>query len=132
MYKVYVETYFDQCMALSDSKERKLGNKYYPINLFLQTFNYDDWFENKKSTDETRKSDKKESTVTIRKSGKKESVDLSDMPPLEGDQEVKEGKVLKILTPKLLLNRLTILLAQIKAGNNSYKLNSEIRKVLYL
>ena len=27
---------------------------------------------------------------------KKESVDLSDMPPLEGDEEVKECKGLKI------------------------------------
>ena len=33
----------------------------------------------------------------------------------------REGKGIKILTPKKLLTRLTILLAQIKAGNNSYK-----------
>ena len=45
------------------------------------------------------------------------------MPPLEGDEEeVKEGKGLKILTTKKLLTRLPILLAQIKAGCNSYKL----------
>ena len=36
-------------MALSDKKKRKLGNKYDPINLFLETYNYDDWFENKKN-----------------------------------------------------------------------------------
>ena len=48
--------------------------------------------------------------------------------PLEGDQEknadeeeVKEGKVLKIVTPNNLLTRPPILLAQIKAGNNSNK-----------
>ena len=51
-----------------------------------------------------------------------ESVDLSDMPPLEGDEIVKEGKVLKISTPDKLLTRLPILLAQIKAEKNSYKL----------
>ena len=38
------------------------------------------------------------------------------MPPLEGDEEeVKEGKELKILTPNKLLTRLPISLAQIKA-----------------
>ena len=62
------------------------------------------WSKNKESTDE------------------EESVYLSDMPPLEGDEEVKEGKGLKILTPNKLLTRLPILLAQIKAGNNSYRL----------
>ena len=50
------------------------------------------------------------------------------MPPLEGDEEeVKEGKGLKILTGNKLLPRLPVLLAQIKAGNNSYKLKNEIR-----
>ena len=55
------------------------------------------------------------------------------MPPLKGDEEeVREGKGLKILTPKKLLTRLPILLAQIKVGNNSYKLKDEIRQILYL
>ena len=53
------------------------------------------------------------------------------MPPLEGD-EVKEGKGFKNLTPNKLLTRLPILLAQIKAGNSSYKLKIEIRQILYL
>ena len=54
------------------------------------------------------------------------------MPLLEGDEELKEGKGLKILTPNKLLTRLPILPAQIKAGNNSYKLKNEIRQILYL
>ena len=55
------------------------------------------------------------------------------MPPLEGDEEeVKEGKGLKVLTPNKLLTRLSILLAQIKAGKNSYKLKNEVRQILYL
>ena len=63
----------------------------------------------------------------------KNSVDLSDMPPLEDDEEeVKEGIGLKISTPNKLLNRLPILLAQIKAGNNSCKLKNETRQILYL
>ena len=54
--------------------------------------------------------------------------DLSDMPPLEGEEEeVKEEKGLKILTLNKLLTRLPILVAQIKAGNNSNKLKNEIR-----
>ena len=53
------------------------------------------------------------------------------MPPLEGDEEAKEGMGLKILTPNKSLMRLPILLAQIKAGNNLNKLKNEIRKILY-
>ena len=41
------------------------------------------------------------------------------------------GSGLKILTNKQMLNRLPILLAQIQAGNNSNKLESEIRQILY-
>ena len=54
------------------------------------------------------------------------------MPPLEGDEEVKEGKGLKVLTPNKLLTRRPILLAQIKARNTSYKLKKEIRQTLNL
>ena len=42
-------------MAFSDALKRKLGNKYDPTNLFLETYNYDVWFENKESTDEKNK-----------------------------------------------------------------------------
>ena len=54
------------------------------------------------------------------------------MPPLEEDEKVTEGKGLKISTPNKLLTRLPILLGQIKAGNDSCKLNNEIRQILYL
>ena len=37
-----------------------------------------------------------------RKRDKEESVDLSDMAPLEDDEEAKEEKVLKIVTPKII------------------------------
>ena len=53
------------------------------------------------------------------------------MPPLEGDkEEVKEGTGLKILTSNKFLTRLQILLVQ--ARNNSNKLKSEIKQILYL
>ena len=54
------------------------------------------------------------------------------MPSLEDDEEEIKEKKLKILTPKQLLTRLPTLLAQVNAGNNSYKLKNEIRQILYL
>ena len=42
------------------------------------------------------------------------------------------GTGLKILTPNKLLTRFSILLAQIKARNNSKKLENEITQILYL
>ena len=73
---------------------------------------------------------------------------IPPMPPLERDEEKyysapstpllkgvkkREGiKLLQDLTPKKLLTRLAILLAQIKAGNNSNKLKDKIREILYL
>ena len=41
------------------------------------------------------------------------------------EEEVKELKGLKILTPNKLLTRLSVLLAQIKSGDNSYKLKKQ-------
>ena len=54
----------------------------------------------------------------------------------EEDREIlrnmnNEGRGLKILTNKQMLNRLPILLAQIQAGNNSKKLKNELRQILY-
>ena len=46
-------------------------------------------------------------------------------------QNETEGKGLKILTPKQMLQRLPIALAQIKAGNNSESLLNEIRLIVY-
>ena len=43
----------------------------------------------------------------------------------------KEGKGLKIMTPNQLLTRIPILLALKKVGNNSQKLNNEIRRIIY-
>ena len=42
-----------------------------------------------------------------------------------------EGKGLKILTPKEMLQRLLIVLAQVKAGNNSENILNEIRQIVY-
>ena len=42
-----------------------------------------------------------------------------------------KGKGLKILTPKQMLKRLPIALAQVKAGNNSESLLNEIWQIVY-
>ena len=43
----------------------------------------------------------------------------------------QEGTGVKILTPKQMVQRLPIALAQIKAGNNSQSLLNEIRQIVY-
>ena len=58
-----------------------MDSKCEPKNLFPEAYNYDHQFENEELTYE------------------EEYADLSDMLPLEGDEEIKEGKILKILTP---------------------------------
>ena len=45
--------------------------------------------------------------------------------------KTKHGTGLKILTPKQMLQRLQIALAQVKAGNNSENLLNKIRKIVY-
>ena len=45
--------------------------------------------------------------------------------------EKQEETVLKILTPKQMLQRLPTALAQVKAGNNSESLLNEIRQIAY-
>ena len=49
----------------------------------------------------------------------------------DAKQNETEGKGLKILTPKQMLQRLPIALAQVKAGNNSESLLNEIRQIVY-
>ena len=49
----------------------------------------------------------------------------------EAKDERKYGESLKILTPKQMLQRLSIALAQVKAGNTSENLMNEIRQIIY-
>ena len=49
----------------------------------------------------------------------------------EAKYRVKHGISVKILTPKEMLQRLPIALAQLKAGNTSEKLSNEIRQIIY-
>ena len=70
-----------------------------------------------------------------------EKLDTTDLPDLESDKSAKQGRKqngqgVKILTPKQMLTRLSIVdyisLAQLGARNNSEKLKNEIRQPLYL
>ena len=45
--------------------------------------------------------------------------------------ETKHGTGLKILTPKQMLQKLPIALAQVKADDNSERLLNEIRKIVF-
>ena len=84
---------------------------------FLEPYDYNEWLKNVELTDTKEYTDK----------------EVSDMSPLEGDEEeVKKGKGLKMLTPNKLLTSLPILFAKMKAGNNLKKLKNEIRQILYL
>ena len=49
----------------------------------------------------------------------------------EGKYKTKYGEGLKILTPKQIVQRLPIALAQVKAGNTSENLLNEIRQIIY-
>ena len=64
-----------------------------------------------------------------------EQLDTTDMLELEeesaAERRNQQGQRLKILTPDQMLSRLSIILAQLKAGNNSQKLINEIRQLLY-
>ena len=64
-----------------------MGDKH-PKKLFLEAYDYSIWSKKKE-----------ESTYKEESTDKEESIDLSDLPPVEGDEQVKE-KGLKILTPK--------------------------------
>ena len=53
------------------------------------------------------------------------------MPELEREESAdQKGQALKALTPNLMLSRLPISLAQLKAGNNSKKDKNEIRQII--
>ena len=47
------------------------------------------------------------------------------------DRRSKQGRGLKIKTPKRILSRLPVVLSEIHAGNKSIKLKNEIRQLLY-
>ena len=99
------------------------------INAFKKDiFPYVDWFQVEKETDEETDKERDEETD--------EEMDTIIMPELESEKSAaerrnQEGKDIKILTPNQMLCRLSISLAQLKAGSNSEKIKNEIRQLLY-
>ena len=88
------------------------------INAFEKgVFPYIDGFQAEKETDEDTD----------------EAIGTTIMPELESEGYAVERRNHpgKGLTPSQILSRLTITLAQLKAGNNSKKLKSEIRQLFY-
>ena len=49
----------------------------------------------------------------------------------EANYKATKGTGIEILTPKKMLQRLPIALAQVKTGNNSENLLNEIRQIVY-
>ena len=76
--------------------------------------------------DETKKMSKKE--IEIEKPDKILKI-VEEI--IESTKQKQQDLGLKILTPSQMLSRLSITLAQLKAGNNSEKLKNEIRQLLY-
>ena len=111
-----LKTYFDEYNSITNVEKEVIDKKYDPINLFLRENDYSKWCG--KEDDEA---------------DEEGFVNIEPMLLPEGnEEEVKEkGKGLKMLTPNKVLTRLPVLLAQIKVGNNSYKLRNEISKILY-
>ena len=68
----------------------------------------------------------------LMKQTQSENIDIRDIPDLETEEEAairEQGQGLKIMTPKQVILRLPILLAE--AGNNSEKLKNEIKQIIY-
>ena len=61
----------------------------------------------------------------------KDYIEMLSDANYDAKQNETKGAGLKILTPKQMLQRLPIALAQIKAGKNSENLLNEIRQIVY-
>ena len=137
LYSKLLSIYYDDYNDITDEEKEKMSEKYNPKNLLLKGQKFIELKKEEKSKsqpEETivervklrkQKEDDKDfldMSLPSTNDDSDEFIDISDMPPLESDEEeVKEGKGLKILTPNKLLTRLPISLVQVKAGNNSYK-----------
>ena len=143
-----IEKFFNNAIALIEKESKDINNdllKTYfnfsaPIDLTKKLFERKDKKKNGELVEEmkNRWSNLKDEIKKISKEEIKteksneilgivnEILDFNKM--IKKRQEVLG---LKILTPNQMLSRLSITLAQLKAGNNSEKLKNEIRQLLY-
>ena len=112
---------------------KKLRNKFINFDEFNEEYNK---FIDNIVKFEYFKSEKKKGSVSSNQKKKiryardlKYIFDLYNIK--SGSDTSKKSERLKILTNKQTLNRLSILLAQIQAGNNSKSLKNELRQILY-
>ena len=130
-YEEPIETFYSSDIfgkQKIDTKEinNALANKEITGNEFLQICNvfinkFDEFIEviNKKA-------------AGARGPNQKKLLDYgNELKKIVGKSFNPSGSGLKILTPQQMLARLPILLAQIKAGNNSRELKNETRQLLY-
>ena len=61
----------------------------------------------------------------------REYIEMLSDANYDAKQNETEGKGLKVLTPKQVLQRLPIAVTQVKAGNNSESLLNEIMQIVY-
>ena len=94
LYNNILDKYFKEYHNFSVAKTKNWGSKYNPLNLFLQNYYCDAWYEHEKPADTTTKGDKEESANLP---SMPPLVDITFIPSLEGDNEVKGGKGLNLL-----------------------------------
>ena len=109
-------------MIYQVKKKRRVRTKNKPIKFKIEGNDYNRFYN------ETSDEDYDDEYYNKYYESSGEYIHITDMPPLENDEEkVKEEKGLKIIPSKRLLTWLPILLVHIKLGNKSYKLKNEIQ-----
>ena len=83
LYNTLLKIYKHQFNKLKQDKKKKTVFKNRPKNLRLKTYDYEGW-------------------LSENKDGGKKSYDVPPIPPLEGEEKVKEGTGIKIMTPNKL------------------------------
>ena len=126
----------------------KLTNR--QVELFNKHFHFKTPFTLLKKIYQTNDREEKNKLVSIINSGlkdlKEEAKEMTKLDKIIKDPDLienivkkilkvneknQQGQGIKILTPNQMLNRLPITLAQLQAGNNTNKLKTEIRQLLY-
>ena len=126
----------------------KLTNR--QVELFNKHFRFKTPFTLLKKIYQTNDREEKNKVVSIINSGlkdlKEETKEMTKLDKIIKDPDLienivkkilkvneknQQGQGIKILTPNQMLNRLPITLAQLQAGNNTNKLKTEIRQLLY-
>ena len=128
---------FEYAKIFRWKNRKKKHNKHEFNDLFFEGHNYNTWFDfqdDKESDDEESANTTQEDvilSIQLLIDDEEEIGGITIMSLPEGhEEEIKEGKEIKILTSNKLLTKFLIVLPQTKAGNNSYKLKNKIRQTI--